>query len=95
MTESPKSLTAALFSENQTTKKGPGLLHQSIISTVFQDSYRERCEEGVLGEQLATALVFIPPAPRSVRAHSPHKKYLSTKSPMHVAKKKQYMKVHF
>lgn len=67
-------------------RKGPGLLYQSIINTAFRDSYRERCEKGVLGEQPAIALIFIPPALRSDRTHPPRKKCLSTKPPMHAAK---------
>lgn len=39
-----------------------------------------------MGEQPAVTLIFMPPALRSDRAHPPHKKYLSTKSPMHAAK---------
>lgn len=67
-------------------RKGPGLLYQSIINTAFQGSYRERCEKKVLGEQPAIALIFIPSALRSDRTHPTHKKYLSTKPPMHAAK---------
>lgn len=40
----------------------------------------------MLGEPPATALIFIPPALTSDRAHPPHNKYLPTKSPMHAAK---------
>lgn len=67
-------------------KKEPRLLYQSIISTVFRDSYRKKSEERVWVAQPVTALIFISPTVKSDRAHLPRKKYLSSTSPKHAAK---------